>query len=141
MKKTNAFLLIFLLTLPILSQAQEVKPTAKMDAEAYRVKSMHLRTAGWCTLGVGVATMTGGLVVAIHDLSTATGTAELPAYLILGGALCASSSIPLFVSSKVNSNRARDLSMHIQFDRSAPLPGARMAPVYYPAVAIRWTIR
>lgn len=111
------------------------------DAEAYHLKSKHFRTAGWLTLGVGAAAMYGGVIVAIHDLSHGTGTAEVPAYLIVSGAFCASASIPLFVAAKVNGNRARDLSMHFQFDRSAPIPGRTMAPVYYPAVAIRWTIR
>ena len=141
MNKRNAFLLFtLLLTLPLLTRAQEVKPMKSLDAEAYHVKSKHFRTAGWVTLSVGVAAMYSGAIVAIHDLSTGTGTAEAPVYLILGGGLVAGTSIPLFIAAKVNGNKARELSLHFQFDRSAPIPGRTMAPVYYPAVAIRWTI-
>jgi hypothetical protein len=142
MKKNIAIALFFLLlTLPMMSQAQEVKPLKNTDAEAYHIKSRHFRTAGWVTLGLGVAAMYGGAIVAIHDLSSGTGTAETPAYLILSGAFCAGASIPLFVAAKINGNKARDLSVHFQFDRTAPIPGSAMAPVYYPAVAVRWTIR
>lgn len=121
--------------------AQDENKPKTMDAEAYRVKSRNLRTAGFITVGIGSALVMGGVIWGIHDLDSGTGTFEGPAYMILGGAGVAGASVPLFIASGVNHKRSKQVSLNLQMDRSAPLPMHNMMPAKYPAVAVKWTFR
>lgn len=110
--------------------AQKNNPPQQLTKDDYLQKSKNQKTAGWIFRGSGAILMAGGLVWGV----TTTDDAGPSALLVAGGA-CVITSIPLFMASKKNKNRA--MEMGVGWQQSIQIENNNLVKKPIPSLTLR----
>lgn len=105
MKSSWCILLILLCTQFLYAQRLNVQndQATQLTVEQYQRNHKSFKTAGWITLGAGV-----GLLIAGGAQAAQIGNSDNEGSgLVIGGAILAVLSIPLFVAARANKNKAQ----------------------------------
>jgi hypothetical protein len=131
MKRSIVFLLFLLLSVPAFTQ--QTDPPQLSVKESYLLKSKHQKTAAFVLLAGGAALAGGGFLVgnskeaSFDDAGTGIVMAGVGVLSMLG-------SIPLFIASTKNKNRAMKVSASINMEQAFFAQGVIMTR--YPALQI-----
>lgn len=134
MKKSVVFILALSLSAQVFSQQND--PVRLSPKESLLVKSKHQKTGAFVLLAGGAALVGGGYLIGNSKEATFddAGTGVVMAG---AGILSMLGSIPLFIASKRNMNRAMKASAWLNIEHSFYAEGLGLAGQYYPAVKIR----
>ena len=123
MKQQILFFLIIFTGFNSFSQVLEnSKYRGAFDQPDYFTKSENQKSAGWILLTVGTVSTVGGFLMSgdkniNHDKNFGFGNSyDSETFLILGGVVAASASIPFFIASNINKNKAKAVSARINID-------------------------
>jgi len=147
MKKIIAILTVVIIGINCFGQqGTSLESIKKTD---YLQKSKNQKTAAWVLLGGGIAMTVTGTVIygnaynkAAEDdpfgtlLSLGTNANPTGAIIATVGALAAVGSIPLFIASGKNKNRARAVSTGFKMENIRAIQRTSIVNRSYPAVAI-----
>lgn len=142
MKKIFSFTLLFAYTIISLGQQNDqVKIKPHTD---YLKKSKTQKTVAWILTGVGVATVTIGLLTQDY-VDSFSGIAEeknsaSPAVYAVGGA-CIAGGIVLFVASSRNKKKANVASVSINMEKMPMFQEGAANYKAYPALGFRLTMK
>ena len=107
-----------LLVWAAISFAQQTNPQEELTKDYYLQKSKKQKTGAWIFLGLGTGSIVAGSIIGSDKTSSGGGlfydNAGPSALLILGGALFAAGSIPMFISAGKNKHKAMDMSFRFQ---------------------------
>lgn len=127
--------------------AQQIPPDSTKNREYYLGKSKSQLTAGWIIFGVGAATTLTGVIVNVAQVSfyvvtigTSSYNSNVPVILIIVGGACMLGSIPLFISSHDNKQKAIELSIAPKMEENSSLI-QMYAGKYQPAISIKLKFR
>ncbi len=136
-------ILPMLLAFVAVSFGQQITPTHDWKESEYYKTSKNQKTAAWILLGSGVALFTGGMIahfnyVNSHDDPlagiTSVTTGEAVAF---AGVIVAGGSIPFFILSSKNKQKAKAASVFINMEHAPVLQGAVFNNQSFPAVGVR----
>ena len=108
--------------------AQVTEPTAPMTKADYLKKSRGQKTAAFVLLGLGATCIA---IAAPGETSF-----DLLPVLVIGGAGCIITSIPLFLASARNKRKANALTAGIRMETQPVIQNGGMARAPYPAVSV-----
>jgi len=117
-------LLVMWLSITITSFSQQITPSEVPTREYYLKKSDHQHTAALVLLIGGGCLVVGSIIWATsktydnNDLGLSG--LDAPGALALGGIAAMISSIPLFIFSRHNAKKARDLAVYFKYTHSIP---------------------
>jgi hypothetical protein len=143
MKKILTVSILLLLSVSGLGQvADTMKYSVSNDLLQ---KSKRQKTTAFVMLGAGaVATVTGAIIFDQNfDLWDDSNDALMGTGLVLGtaGVLSMLGSIPFFIASSKNKNRAIGMKAGIKLDRIIPDGVYKVNTTYYPTVTLTFNIR
>ncbi|MDO9594178.1 MAG: hypothetical protein Q7J19_04205 [Lutibacter sp.] len=101
---------IFLVILFVVLQSFGQNPS--FSKEDYLQKSKSQKKTGWILLGGGTAIAVVGAI--LFDESDDWSSADTGGFIMLGGAAAGLASIPFFISSAKNANKAATISFNYQ---------------------------
>lgn len=90
--------------------SQENKPLPALTKQDYLEKSKNQKNIAFTALGVGIVLKTSGIISMNHSESKG----EHEAKMILSGLVISTASIPLFIISRNNRKKAKDVALKIQ---------------------------
>lgn len=102
---------------------QQTKPTPKLTKQDYLQKSKKQKTAAWLLLGGGTVLAVSGAVISANETANDIGDIFLGRYeeggdagvvLFIAGFASMAGSIPFFIASGRNKNKAINLSFKMQ---------------------------
>jgi hypothetical protein len=150
MKKILNLLLLLAFSASCVSQEQpKVRTKTKQD---YLYKSHRQNNTGFIMLGVGVAAMLGGAVIAASsaDYSDMWGLpapassndgADAGAVLFIAGGASAVGSIFMFVAAGNNRRKANAMTASFKMEKGVPSMLRDMGPTYYPAISLKFNLK
>ena len=131
MKKILAIILLLSFSAASFSQEQ-VSPVKKKTKQDYLYKSYKQKNTGFIMLGLGVAAMLGGALIASSDVdysnmwgspdqaSSSNGT-DAGAFLFIAGSASAIGSIFFFVAAGNNKHKANSMTASFKMEKGVPL--------------------
>lgn len=116
---------------------QQVNPVPKFSAIDYRTKAKNQKTGAWLLLGSG-AIVFFGTVIDKYSGYLFKPKPNSGKYLAIGGTLMAV-SIPVFIISGKNKEKAKSISTSVINERVPILRGLNHAEAYYSALSIKFS--
>jgi hypothetical protein len=134
-------LIIWMTAVTCQGWAQINKTDSLSLKEHYLIKSQAQKKTAFILLGVGVACAGIGAIIAsnVDENQFIDDNAITGGFLILGGGLSALASVPFFISSGANKNKARKLNAGVEMERA--MPHGAFAVTYYPALSIKLSLK
>jgi hypothetical protein len=109
MKKTITFLMLLLFTVNAFSQTI---PGNEFSKEYYLKKSKNQKTTGWILLSGGtLMTVVGVIGFSDSWYSSSNSTTDAYGFIMLGGVVSGLGSIPFFIMSGSNAQKAATISL------------------------------
>jgi heme/copper-type cytochrome/quinol oxidase subunit 3 len=136
-------ILPMLLAFVAVSFGQQTTPKPDWKDSEYYKKSKNQKTAAWIFLGSGVAMFTGGLISHFNYINNQDDpTAELTQvttgeFVALAGVIVAGGSIPFFIASSKNKQKAKAASVFIDMEHAPVLQGAVFNNQSFPVVGVK----
>jgi uncharacterized membrane protein len=139
------FVSMLIMLMSVVAMAQQAPPGAQPTREELLQKSKNQKTTGFVMLGAGAAAMAAGAFLfnenfSIWDSSGDTGAAG-GAVLFVAGGLSMLGSIPLFIASSNNKERAMEMRVGATLERVPAGFCASPGTNAYPAVSVRISLR
>jgi len=125
------------------SFGQQTTPNDKWKESEYYKKSKRQKTAAWILLGSGVGLFAGGMIAHFNYIQSGEGTVpedlglSTGTYVALGGIIVAGGSIPLFIASSKNKQKAKATSVFIDMENAPLLRGTVFTRQSFPAVGVK----
>lgn len=136
-----AILLIMICTSVFSQQTQNTNPLTKQD---YLQKSKNQKIAAWALLGGGAALTAGGLIwfgnefeINLYEEDDSGDSGEGGIILAGIGVAAMGGSIPLFVASVRNKNKAMKMNANIKMEKAGTFNQTGFVSRPYPAVSFR----
>jgi len=143
MNKHFIFILLLILSINVFSQqTTPTDPTVKTD---YLKKSKNQKTAAWILLGSGFALTTTGMIIGISSAAEEifgaftnekSNSFEVGAVLFYTGLASMLGSIPLFIASSKNKNKA-NTTASFKFETRTTIQQYSQVKAQYPAISIK----
>jgi hypothetical protein len=134
MKKSIVFIVALAATCSLFSQQTQTDTLKYGTKDYYLQKSKRQKTAAWVLLIGGTALMGAGLLIA--DSKNATfDQAGAGAVMIGIGFLADLGSIPLFIASKKNKNRAMKASVSLKIQDALAVQKQNIMNTRFPAIS------
>lgn len=137
MKKIIALLFIMFIGFSVAAQKKE-KTYAAQDKTAYLEKSRNNKTLGWVLLGAGTAMTIGG-AIGVNDNGVLSSSSDSYYVLTTFGVLSMLGSIPAFIISSNQANKAAGLSIQLKKESKINIHSTHLASNYFPAVGIKYS--
>lgn len=129
---------------PILAIGQQYGNEKQQIKQDLLEKSKRQKKTGFILLGAGaVSTVAGALIFANNFTligSEDDGAGAAGATLFVAGGLSMLSSIPVFIASSKNRERATEMSARIKLE-SLPQVFPKYVTSRYPAISLQWRIK
>ena len=136
MKKIAIGMILILIGNAVLSQKAE--PTQSSTKNEYLQKSKDQKTAAWLLLGAGAAATVGGAIWFGNEFNLfGNDNTAAPAIVSLAGILSMAGSIPLFIASSRNKNKAMSITGALKVERSFGYYQKGIVCNNYPALSLR----
>lgn len=124
MKQQFLFFLFIFIGFNSFSQfIENSKDKLSINQPDYYTKSENQKSAGWVLLGVGTVCTVGGFLMSNdkninHDKNFGFGDSfDSETFLIVGGAILASASVPFFIAAHANKLKAKSISARININQ------------------------
>ena len=109
------------------------------------IKSKNQKTTGFLMLGLGAAAAVTGAIMFDQNFDIMSdgndGAANAGGVLFIAGGLSVLGSIPLFIASSNNKQKAMAISAVIGVEKSSAIDVGKTTAPFYPAVGLKWGIR
>jgi hypothetical protein len=136
MKKIIISIILILISNAVFSQKTE--PTQSLTKNDYLQKSKDQKMAAWLLLGAGAAATIGGAIWFGNEFNLFDNdNTAVPAVLTLAGILSMGGSIPLFIASSRNKNKALAMTAMLKIERSFGYQQKGIVHNNYPALSVR----
>ncbi|HEX5652094.1 MAG TPA: hypothetical protein VFX58_03405 [Chitinophagaceae bacterium] len=138
MKKILLSVLMMLAVIAIMAQ----QTTGQLTREDYLQKSKRQKTTAWIMLGGGAAFVAAGAIWWANEYTYGTGNGEtVPVAMTIVGGWSVLGSIPVFIASARNKNKANELMVGLKMENAFSYLATRIKYQPFPAISITLPLR
>ena len=137
MKPTLALVFLVFISCSVMAQKQQ-KNNVIEDKASYLEKSRSNKTLGWVLLGAGAAMTVAG-VIGVNDNGVLSSSSDTYYVLSTAGILSMLGSIPAFIISSNQANKAAGLSILLKNESKINVHSTHLTTNYFPAVGIKYS--